>query len=249
MVLKDKVAIVTGGTRGIGFSVVKLFVEQGAKVALCGSRPESAAKGVEKLLSIYPQAEVMGISPNLTDPASVKEAFDSVKEKFGSIDILVNNAGISQSTSIFDYTPEEIDAILNLNVKACIICSQAAARVMKDAEKGGVILFTSSVVSLYGQPSGCGYPASKCAVNGLTRSLARELAPYKIRVNAVAPGVIKTDMVANLPEDMIAPIVARIPLARMGEPDDIARAFLFLASPDASYITGIVLPVDGGVMI
>lgn len=247
--LADKVAVVTGGTRGIGYSVARLFVENGAKVAVCGSRPESARKAVESLLKDFPEAQVVGIAPKLTDRADVENAFSEVKSKLGSLDILVNNAGISQSTPLSDYTGKEIDSILDLNVKAGIICSQAASKIMRDASGSGVILFTSSVVSLYGQPSGCAYPASKCAVNGLVLSLARELAPAGIRVNAVAPGVIKTDMVAVLPEDMIAPIIAKIPLGRMGEPDDIARAFLFLASDDASYITGVVLPVAGGVMI
>lgn len=247
MTLKGKTAVVTGGTRGIGYSVARLFLAEGASVAVCGSRRESADKAVAQLLAEQPGAPVMGLAPRLTDSAEVGAALDQVKARFGSLDILVNNAGISQSTPLADYTSASIDAILDLNVKAGIICCQAAAERMGPA--GGVILFTSSVVSLYGQPSGCAYPASKCAVNGLTRSLARELAPRGIRVNAVAPGVVKTDMVAALPEDMIAPIVARIPLGRMADPSDIASAFLFLASPAAAYITGVVLPVDGGVMI
>ena len=133
-------------------------------------------------------------------------------------------------------------------MKAVFLCAQAAARIMKE-QGGGVILNTSSMVSLYGQPSGVAYPTSKFAVNGLTKSLARELGKDNIRVNAVAPGIIRTDMVAALPESMIAPMVAAVPLGRIGEPSDIANAFLFLASDLASYVTGEILSVDGAAMV
>lgn len=246
-ILKGKTAVVTGGTRGIGYAIVKKFIEAGASVALCGSKEETAKNALERLKTEYPGAAVMAIWPDLTDPASVEQAFAQVVRRFGKIDILANNAGISQSTPLYDYTEKEIDSILALNIKAVMICSQAAARLMK--EKGGVIVNTSSVVSLYGQSSGCGYPASKYAVNGITKSLARELAKDRIRVNAVAPGIIRTDMVANLPESMIQPLIKTIPLGRMGEAEDIANAFVFLASDLASYITGAVLSVDGGVII
>ena len=137
---------------------------------------------------------------------------------------------------------------MDLNIKAVFVCARAAARIMKE-NGGGVIVNTSSVVSIYGQPSGCLYPASKFAVNGITKSLARELAKFGIRVNAVAPGITRTDMVANLPEAMIKPLIARIPIGRMCEPEDVANAFLFLSSELASYITGVVVPVDGAVVI
>lgn len=189
----------------------------------------------------------MGICPNLCNPEEVANAFASVKEKFGSIDILANNAGISSRTSLYDYTLEEFSQILDINLKAVFVCSQAAARIMK-AQGGGVIINTSSMVGEYGQPSGCGYPATKFAVNGLTKSLARELAKDQIRVNAVAPGVTRTDMVAALPQEMVARISAGIPLGRVGEPVDIANAYLYLASDMGSYVTGTVLRVDGAAM-
>ena len=246
--LKGKVAVVTGGTRGIGYAVVRKYLEAGASVALCGSKPATADAALEKITSESPGANVMALSPDLTDSASVEGAFGEVVKRFGRIDILVNNAGISQSLPLNEYSDEEMDKILDLNIKAVFVCCRAAARLM-EASGGGVILNTSSVVSLYGQPSGCLYPTTKFAVNGLTKSLSRELAPRGIRVNAVAPGVTRTDMVANLPEAMIKPLVARIPIGRVGEPDEVADAFLFLASDMASYITGAVLPVDGGVII
>ncbi len=246
--LSGKCAVVTGGTRGIGYTTVVKLLEEGAKVALCGSKKETAVDALERVRKQLPDADVVAIWPDLTNPADVAENFAKVKERFGRIDILANNAGISQSTSLYDYTEDEFDRILDINVKAVMICSQAAARIMKE-EGGGVIINTSSMVSLYGQASGCAYPATKFAVNGLTKSLARELARDGIRVNAVAPGITKTDMVANLPESMIRPLIDRIPLGRIGEAEDIANAICFLASDMASYITGTVLSVDGGVII
>ena len=243
--LKNKTAVVTGGTRGIGLAIVKKYLENGANVAVAGSRKETVDKALAELMEYGDR--VMGIWPDLCDPEAVAMAFSSVKERFGGVDILANNAGISSRTSLYDYTLEEFSKILDINLKAVFVCSQAAARIMK-ARGGGVIINTSSMVGEYGQPSGCGYPATKFAVNGLTKSLARELAKDQIRVNAVAPGVTKTDMVAALPQEMVERISAGIPLGRVGEPLDIANAYLFLASDQASYITGVTLRVDGAAM-
>ena len=181
------------------------------------------------------------------DQAAIQEAMDQIVAKWGKLDILVNNAGISQSTKLYDYKAGEFEKAMDLNVVAVFNATQLAAKIMRE-QHAGVILNTSSMVSLYGQPAGVGYPTSKFAVNGLTRSLARELAPDGIRVNAVAPGVIKTDMVANLGQEMVDRLAATIPLKRLGEPQDIANAFLFLASDLASYVTGEVLSVDGATM-
>ena len=243
--LKNKTAAVTGGTRGIGLAIVKKYLENGANVVVMGSRKETVDKALAGLTEY--EGRVMGLWPNLCDPEAVAEAFASVKERFGSLDILANNAGISSRTSLYDYTVEEFGKILDINVKAVFVCSQAAARIMKE-QGGGVIINTSSMVAEYGQPAGCGYPATKFAVNGLTRSLARELAKDHIRVNAVAPGVTRTDMVAALPPEMVERISSGIPLGRVGEPEDIANAFLYLASSQASYVTGVTLRVDGAAM-
>lgn len=242
--LKDQVAIVTGGTRGIGYAIVHTFLENKAKVILCGSRPETAQKAVDSLKNENSAFEVDGISPDLTDYASVEKAIKDVKAKYGRIDIVVNNAGISAADPLYSYDPKDFDKVMALNVNACFYTARAAAPVMKE-NGGGVILNTSSMVSIYGQPAGVGYPTSKFAVNGMTKSLARELAKDNIRVNAVAPGVTDTDMVAALPEQTRQYITSTIPLGRIGTPQDIANAFLFLASPLASYITGEILSVDG----
>ncbi len=245
--LKGKVAVVTGGTRGIGFATVKKFLENGATVAMLGSRKETVDKALAQLKEENAEYPIVGFWPNLNNYDEVKKVFEEIKNTYGALDILVNNAGISARESLYEYDPEAFSKIIDLNVKAVFNCAKAAAVIMKEQE-GGVILNTSSMVSIYGQPSGCGYPASKFAVNGLTKSLARELGPSNIRVNAVAPGVTKTDMVAALPDEIIQPLIKTIPLRRVGEPEDIANAFLFLASDMASYVTGEILSVDGAAM-
>ena len=244
MLLQGKKAIVTGGTRGIGFAVVQAFLRNGASVALFGSRQETVDKALAALGAENPDWEVIGMAPDLTDYAAVDAAFAEVEKAFGRIDILVNNAGISAREPLYDYTPEAFEKIMRLNVSAVFNGCRAAAPRMK-AQGGGSIINTSSMVSLYGQPSGVGYPTSKFAVNGMTRSMARELGRDNIRVNAVAPGVTRTDMVANLPQEIVQRVCAPIPLGRMGEPEEVANAFLFLASDLASYITGEILQVDG----
>lgn len=241
--LKDKVAIVTGGTRGIGLEIVRTFLKNNAKVVLFGSREESVNKALEELKNENQNYEVSGYYPDLTSIESVKKVFEKVKNQYGRIDILVNNAGVSSSVPFADYTMEEYDRVMDINVKSLFVCSKVALDYLKETK--GNIINTSSMVSIYGQPAGVMYPASKFAVNGFTKSLSRELAPLGIRVNAVAPGITETDMVKNLPEAMIEPLIKTIPLGRIGTPGDIANACLYLASDMASYVTGEVLQVDG----
>ena len=244
MELKNKVAVVTGGTRGIGLAIVRAYLNEGAKVVLFGSRKESAEKAVNELKKENAKYAVEGMWPELTNYAEVENVINEIAKKYGKIDILVNNAGVSAMESIYTYNPDDFDKVMKLNVNAVFYASKAVAPIMK-ANGGGSIITTSSMVSLYGQPSGCAYPASKFAVNGLTKSLARELAKDGIRVNAVAPGVTDTDMVANLPEQMREGIKKTIPLGRIGTPEDVANAFVYLASDKASYVTGEISSVDG----
>ncbi len=242
--LKGKVAIVTGGTRGIGLAIVRTFLQNGARVALFGSRRETVENALSELKRENADRQVVGAWPDLTDFAAVKAAVDSVAQELGTPDILVNNAGISAREPLSEYTPESFKKIMDLNVTAVFNGCKAVEPLMRRAGRG-CIINTSSMVSLYGQPSGVGYPTSKFAVNGLTKSLARELGRAGIRVNAVAPGVTRTDMVAALPKEMVDRISAPIPLGRIGEPQEVANVFLFLASDLASYVTGAVISVDG----
>lgn len=246
--LEGKVAVVTGGTRGIGLAIVKAFLQEGASVALFGSRQETVDKALAEIQAADKDAKVIGLAPDLANYEAVKSAMDTVKEAFGKIDILANNAGVSAREPIYDYSPEAFDKVMQLNVNSVFYCSKAVAPIMKE-QGGGSIINTSSMVSLYGQAAGCSYPASKFAVNGLTKSLARELGKDGIRVNAVLPGVTRTDMVAALPPEMVARISAPIPLGRVGEPEEVANAFVFLASDKASYISGALLSVDGATQV
>ena len=244
MRLRNQVAIITGGSRGIGYATAEAFVREGATVILTASSIANAQKAADKLKEAYPQATVEGISPDLSSLESVQEAFAAVAQRYGRIDILVNNAGVSESTPLTGYSEELFDKVMDLNVRGVFNTTRAVVEQMS-AQGSGVILNTSSMVSIYGQPSGMAYPTSKFAVNGMTVSLARELGPKGIRVNAVAPGITETDMMKAVPKEVIEPMIRQIPLRRLGQPEDIANAFVFLASLEASYITGVILSVDG----
>ena len=243
MKLENKVAIVTGGSRGIGYAIARQLGLDGYNVVVVATGPQEKNQAAldaltqEGITWAYVQANIGDHDDRLRIVAEALEAF-------GRIDALVNNAGVSESTPFTSYTEDAFDKVMDLNVKGVYNATRAACECMI-ARGNGVILNTSSMVSIYGQPSGIAYPASKFAVNGLTVSLARELGPKGIRVNAVAPGITETDMMKAVPKEMIEPLISQIPLRRLGQPEDIANAFVFLASEEASYITGVVLSVDG----
>ena len=244
--LKDKIVLVSGGTRGIGYAIVKGFLNNGAKVALLGSRKESVGRALEKLKAENADYAVVGYYPELNKEQAIKEMLEELTKQFhSSVDILVNNAGVSDAKSIFDYDDEHFSKVMNINVDAMFRLTRLCVPQMKEKGKGAVIN-TSSMVSLYAQGSGSAYPTSKFAVNGMTKALARELGKDGIRVNAVAPGITATDMVKALDQKIVQRMAANIPLQRLGEGEDIANAVLFLASDAAAYITGAVLSVDGG---
>lgn len=244
--LKDKICVVTGGTRGIGHAIVAEFLAQGATVVLFGSREETVAKALADFKDKGDHIE--GAWPNLMDGDALQQEMNRIVDRYGRIDVLVNNAGMADDMSVYDYSPEKFDKIMDLNVKAVFNAILAVIPHMKK-QGGGAIISTSSMVSRFGQIRGVGYPTSKFAVNGLTISLARELGPDRIRVNAVAPGITNTDMMRNVPDEMIEPLIQNIPLRRIGQPEDIAKACAFLAGDDASYISGEVLHVDGAMLV
>ncbi len=246
MSLKNKVVLVSGGTRGIGYAIVKGFLDSGARVVLLGSRKESVDRALTKLKNENEAYEVLGYYPDLSKENEIVEMLEDVKKKLAaSVDILVNNAGISDAKSIYEYDDTHFADVMQVNVDAMFRLTRLCVPMMKEKGKG-VVINTSSMVSLYAQTSGSAYPTSKFAVNGMTKSLARELGKDGIRVNAVAPGITATDMVKALDQTIIERMVANIPLRRLGESEDIANAVLFLACDAASYITGAVLSVDGG---
>ncbi len=239
---KDKVVLITGGTRGIGYETALSFCKCHAKVILFGSKSSTVDEACSKLSSCG--YDVDGYYPNLLDYDEVASVIETIYHKYHHLDVLINNAGLSSAKKIEDTTSSDFSKVVDINLVAMFNVIKAVTPYFKEAN-GGVILNTSSMVSIYGQSSGVAYPASKFAVNGLTKSLALELAPYNIRVNAVAPGIIKTDMLSNVSDEVLKPLIKSIPLGRIGLPSDIANAFLFLASDMASYITGVILSVDG----
>ena len=249
MNIENKVVLITGSSRGIGNAIAREFVKGNAKVVVCGSKLENAKKAVEEIkkdLNINEDI-LLPVGINIKDSEDIKRVVEEVITKWGRIDVLINNAGITSNVSLLDSTDEEFKEMFDINFFGVVSLTREVVKHMKDT--GGSIINTSSIVSFYGQGLGCMYPASKSAVNGLTRSLSRELGQYGIKVNSVAPGVTRTDMIAALPDSMVAPLLQKIPLARMGEAEDIANAALFLASDMASYITGAIIPVDGGAII
>ena len=241
--LTGKNALVTGASRGIGRAIALELAKRGAFVVVNYNGSEDAAN--ETVAAIKAAGgDAVSVRCNVSDFTACQEMIESLIKEYKHMDILVNNAGVSESTPFTEYTEETFDKVMDLNVKGVFNATRAASECMI-AKGQGVILSTSSMVSIYGQPSGIAYPASKFAVNGLTVSLARELGPKGIRVNAVAPGITLTDMMKAVPKEVIDPLINQIPLRRLGQPEDIANAFVFLASDEASYITGVVLSVDG----
>ena len=247
-ILSGKTALITGGAGGIGKAIAEACLKNGASVILTGRDTKKLLRVISSLEKerIVKKQKVIPLLLDIQNINSIKPSiYKVIKENsIDKIDILVNNAGISARESIYEYKPEDFARIMNLNVNAVFYFIRAVVPYMKEQGSGSIIN-TSSVVSIRGQAAGCGYPTSKFAVNGLTISLARELGRDQIRVNAVAPGVTRTDMVAALPEEMVKRISAGIPLNRVGEPDEVADTFLFLASDMASYVTGEILSVDG----
>ena len=247
MSLQGRNALVTGGSRGIGRAICLELARQGAAVAVNYAGNEQAAQEtVEACRALGVQAEAF--QADVSDPAACESLIAQVKERFGRLDILVNNAGVTRDGLLMTAKPEDFDKVLDTNLKGAYFCMKAAAKVMM-RQRYGRIVNLSSVVGLRGNPGQTGYAASKAGVLGLTKAAAKELASRNITVNAVAPGFIETDMTAVLPEKAKTAMLATIPMAAPGQPEDVARAAAFFARPESAYITGQVLCVDGGMAV
>ena len=240
-----KVAVVTGASRGIGFAAAEAFLARGAKLAVCATNEASINKAKALLTEKYPQAEIFAMEADVSKAQDCDKFISGAAQYFGRIDILVNNAGITRDTLLIRMGEDDWDAVLNVNLKGAFLMAKAAAKIMIK-QKSGVIINMSSIVGLNGMPGQANYSASKAGIIGLTQSMAKELASRNIRVNAVAPGFVKTDMTDTLKEEYKEKILSMIPLKRFAEVTDIADAVIFLASDKAGYITGQVLAVTGG---
>lgn len=244
--LDGKVAIITGAARGIGKATARLFAREGARVVITDIDADTGQATTEEIRR--EGGDVIFVPVDVTDPESVQHMVDKTLETYGRIDILVNNAGVLRDRTLLKMTHEDFDFVINVNLRGVFNCTKAVAPVMVE-QGSGVILNASSVVGIYGNFGQTNYVASKAGVIGMTKVWARELGPKGIRVNAVAPGFIRTEMTANLPEKVVEMVIQRTPLRTWGEPEDIAYAYLYLASDEARFVNGIVLNVDGGVVI
>ena len=243
MRLKDKVAIITGGGRGIGRATALKFAQEGAIAVVADVDLAEAQTVVDEIEAVNGQA--MAAEVNVVDSASVQKMVEAVLSKHGKIDVLINNAGIIRDARLVKMTEEDFDAVVAVNLKGVFNCTKAIAPLM--AEQGsGVVLTTSSVVAAYGNFGQTNYVATKAGVIGMTKVWAREFGRKGVRVNAIAPGFINTRMMDGIPEKVLDGIRAKSVLNKLGEPEDIANAFAWLASDEAAYVTGHVLAVDGG---
>ncbi len=242
MRLKDKVAIITGAAKGIGFATAKRFAQEGAKVMIADVNPEAVKAAVD----LIPGSEAYVM--NVTDRASIEAAVDQIMQRHGRIDILINNAGITQDARLVKMTEAQFDAVIDVNLKGVFNCTQLVVPHMLETGKGAVVN-ASSVVGIYGNFGQTNYSATKFGVIGFTKTWARELGPKGIRVNAVCPGFIATEMVKAMPENILKDIERRSWLGRLGTPEEMANVYLFLASDEASYVNGVALEASGGISL
>jgi len=239
--LEGKNCIITGGGRGIGKATAIKFAEEGAKVVIAEFDEVTGQSTANEVGGLF-------VKTNVAEKRSVDSLFKTTMDAFGRIDVLVNNAGILMDGTLAKMEEDQFDRVIDVNLKGVYLCGRAAATIMKE-QGAGVILNASSVVAHNGNFGQTNYVATKAGVIGMTKVWARELGKDGIRVNAVAPGFIKTDMTAQMPENIIKMMGEKVPVKRWGEPEDIANAYCFLASNEASYISGTVLNVDGGVVV
>ncbi|MDP3732168.1 MAG: 3-oxoacyl-[acyl-carrier-protein] reductase [Candidatus Omnitrophota bacterium] len=246
MRLKDKVALITGGAQGIGREIALKFAAEGADIAVGDINLEQAIKTQDDIEGLGRKA--LALELDVTDYAKITEALNKILDKFGKVDILVNNAGITKDNLLLRMGDAEWDVVLNVNLKGTFNCTKALSRLMLK-QRYGKIINVASIIGIIGNAGQANYSASKAGIIALTKTAAKELASRNINVNAVAPGFIQTEMTARLPEDLKQKMQEAIPLGRFGSPVDVAAVCVFLASEDASYITGQTIIVDGGMVM
>ena len=245
MRLENKVAIITGAGSGIGKETALLFAKEGAIVVVADMNERAGEETVEE---IKKNGEGFFVKLDVSNREQARQMVKITLEKYGKIDVLINNAGIVQDAFLSKMTEEQWDKVINVNLKGVFSCTQAVVEVMMTQGKG-VIINTSSIVGLNGNVGQVNYAATKAGLIGMTKTLAKELGKKGIRVNAVAPGFIATPMTSNVPEKILEMMKEKTPLRRLGEPKDVANAYLFLASDEANFVNGAVLCVDGGLVI
>ena len=248
MKLKDRVAIITGGARGIGKAISQVFLREGAKVAIVDIEDPKKLEAVKRDLEKI-GGKVITIPCDITKGSEVNGRVDEVRKRFGRIDILVNNAGIIRRGTIETVTEEDWDRVIEVNLKGTFNCCKAVVAIMKQQRHGKIVNISSIAGKMGDITSAPGYGPSKAGMDALTKTLARQLAQYGINVNSVAPHAIETEMSAQWSEERRKEIIASIPLGRLGKPEDVANAVLFLASDEASFITGEILDVNGGALM
>jgi|TARA_B100001079_G_scaffold197596_1_gene171276 3-oxoacyl-[acyl-carrier protein] reductase len=244
--LKDKVAIITGSGQGIGKATALLFAREGAAVIVAEYNKDTGEAVATEINEAGGEGRFVQV--DIANRESVQALISDVLETNGNIDVLVNNAGVIKDNTLEKMTDEEFDRVISVNLRGTYICTKEAAEIMRK-QGSGVILNAASVVALYGNFGQTNYVASKAGVIGMTKVWARELGKYGIRVNAVAPGFISTDMIKDIPENVIEMMLKKVPLRRMGQIEEVASVYAWLASDDASYVTGTVINVDGGVVV
>ena len=248
MRLENKVAIITGSSSGIGYAVADKYLSEGAKVVVCGLNPEDTKNAVDKLSTKYDINSILGVTVNVKNTSDIENLFNETINKFGKLDILVNNAGIAPAKPLDLMTDEEWDNTISINLTGAFKCTREALKYMK--ETGGSIINTSSFVSLYGSPTQASYSASKAGLNGLTKSNAKELGKFGIRVNAVAPGVVMTDMVKETTNDqVIERLKMMTPVGRASEVSDLVGIYVYLASDESLTTTSTIINIDGGLVM
>jgi 3-oxoacyl-[acyl-carrier protein] reductase len=244
--LQNKVSLITGAAQGIGLATALKFAREGATVVVCDINPQAVDAAVAQCQA--EGATAQGFVMDVTQRAMVDSVVAQVMAAFGRIDVLVNNAGITQDARLQKMTLEQFDRVIDVNLRGVFHCSQAVADIMV-AQGSGVILNASSVVGVYGNFGQTNYAATKFGVIGFTKTWSRELGPKGVRVNAVAPGFVSTPILQTIPEKVLAEMAQRVPMRRLGQPEEIANVYAFLASDEASYINGVVLEVAGGLTV